>query len=54
MPETSACCVLHMFQLVVNNGLLAQRNVLGALTVVRKIFGYFKPISLDFASLENI
>ncbi|CAI5678562.1 zinc finger BED domain-containing protein 4-like [Oreochromis niloticus] len=47
-------CFAHTLQLVVNEGLLAQRGVCDAVTVGRKIVGHFKHSPQAYSRLEDI
>ncbi|XP_076828944.1 zinc finger BED domain-containing protein 4-like [Brachyhypopomus gauderio] len=47
-------CFAHTLQLVVNEGLLAQRNVSDALAIGRKIVGHFKHSPQAYSRLEDI
>ncbi|XP_035800443.2 zinc finger BED domain-containing protein 4-like [Amphiprion ocellaris] len=47
-------CFAHTLQLVVNEGLLSQRNVSDTLAVGRKIVGHFKHSQLAYSRLQDI
>ncbi|XP_045898758.1 basement membrane-specific heparan sulfate proteoglycan core protein-like, partial [Micropterus dolomieu] len=47
-------CAAHTIQLVVNEGLLAQRSVADAVAVGRRIVGHFQHSALAYSRLEDI
>ena len=51
---TSYGCFAHSLQLVVNDGVLVQRNVNELLAICRRIVGHFKRSTVAYGKLKEI